>query len=208
MSNKVYGFNSESDIRRIGAAVKVVEKIHSTGMQAPTHVKQDATYAIITELIDGSSEDDNGKQAKGTEVYFDGATFDYIAITVDPIVYDNDASLEDGATVFATSNITGKSAMAVGDVVNISHYPNLSETSDWVVNEGGSGVRAYVVITSSASASTYTGNVLKGPGQSSIVKTSVSIKVFGATENPLSVGYANFADLVDGVYYLNGDLLS
>lgn len=207
MSDRFYAYDNESDFRRVGAAVKIVERVHSTGMQSSTHVKQDATYAKITELVI-TSGDDKGKEAKGVEVIFDGVTFDYIAITEDPIVYNNDASLEDDATVFSTTNITSKTAMAVDDIVKIAHYPNLSDTSDWLVEETGGSARAYVVITAVTSASVYVGNVLKGPGQATITSTGVAIQVFGAEENPLSIGYPNFADLVDGVYYLNGDLLN
>lgn len=202
--SKLYAFNNESDFNRTTAAVKIVEKIHSTGMQAPTHVKQDATYAKITELVSGSDD----KEAKGAEVFFDGSTKDFSLISTDPIIYDNDASLEDGATVFSTTNISSKTAMAVDDIVKIAHYPNLSETSDWLVEETGGGVRAYVVITTATDAEHYIGNVLKGPGQTTIVKTDVEIQVFGAAENKLSVGYTNFADKVEDVYYLNGDLLA
>lgn len=202
MRDKVYAFSNESDFRRVGAAVKIVEKIHSTGMQAPTHVKQDATYAKITALVSGSDD----KEATGTEVFFNGATKDFSEITTDPIVYDDDASQEDGATVFSTSNISSKTAMAVDDIVKIASYPNLSDTSDWLVEETGGSARAYVVITAVTDAANYIGDILTGPG-GDVVTAGVSIVVFGATENPLSIGYPNFADLVDGVYYLNGDLL-
>lgn len=81
--------------------------------------------------------------------------------------------------------------------------------TDWLVEEtGGGGVRAYVVITAVTDAANYTGDVLKGPGSIDVVTAGVSIKVFGAEENPLSVGYTNFADKVDDVYYLNADLLA
>jgi len=73
---------------------------------------------------------------------------------------------------------------------------------------GEGGVRAWVKITAVTSAANYKGNVLKGPGQTAIVTNDVTIRVFGAQENPLSVGYANFADKVDDIYYLNGDLLA
>jgi hypothetical protein len=72
---------------------------------------------------------------------------------------------------------------------------------------GGGGVRSYVVITAVTDAANYIGNILSGPG-GDVVTAGVSIKVFGAEENPLSVGYNNFADKVDDVYYLNADLLA
>lgn len=200
--SKLYAYDNERDFRRVGAAVKIVEKVHSTGMQSSTHVKQDATYAKITELVSGSDD----KEAKATEVFFDGSSKDFSEISTDPIVYDNDASLEDDATVFSTTNISSKTAMAVDDIVKIAHYPNLSDTSDWLVEETGGSARAYVVITSVTDAATYIGDILLGPG-GDVVTAGVSIKVFGAVENPLSIDYANFADKVDDDYYLNADLL-
>jgi hypothetical protein len=71
---------------------------------------------------------------------------------------------------------------------------------------GAGGVRAYVIITSVTDAANYKGNILSGPG-GDVITSGVTIKVFGAEENPLSEEYANFADKVDDVYYLNGDLL-
>ena len=40
-----------------------------------------------------------------------------------------------------------------------------------------------------------------------VIDTDVTIKVKGATANSFEVGYANFADNVDDVYYLDGSLL-
>ena len=71
----------------------------------------------------------------------------------------------------------------------------------------GGGVRSWVIITASTSAANYTGNVLDGPG-GDVVTTDVVIKVFGALENPLAAEYANFADKVGDIYYLNADLLA
>lgn len=203
MSDKLYGFNSESDIRRIGAAVKIVEKIHSTSSQRSGNVRQDAVFAKITALVSGSDD----KEATGIEVLFDGSTKDYIEKTSNPIIYDSDAASEADASIFSRKNISSKTAMAVDDIVKIAHYPNLSDTSDWLVEETGGSARAYVVITAVTDAANYIGDVLSGPGQTTVTNTGVTIVVFGAEENPLSKGYTNFADLVDGVYYLNGDLL-
>lgn len=133
----LYAFNSENDLKRVGAAVKVVEKINTGGGQGRTHVKQAAIYAKITSLVAVENEENAGKQAKGIEVFFDGETYTHVQVSTNPIVYDHDTALEDNADVFATSNITGKTAMTVGDVVKIAHYPNLSETSDWIVEETG-----------------------------------------------------------------------
>lgn len=73
--------------------------------------------------------------------------------------------------------------------------------------KAGGGGRPYVVIKVVTDAENYTGNVVEGPGSTVVVTPDVTIKVSGATENPLSVGYANFADKVDDEYFLNGDLL-
>lgn len=68
--------------------------------------------------------------------------------------------------------------------------------------------RPYVEVKVVTDAATYTGDVLKGPGDGTVIRADVDIRVFGATENPLSVGYKNFADVVDNEYFLNGDLLT
>ena len=73
---------------------------------------------------------------------------------------------------------------------------------------GGGGVRSYVTITASQSAESYTGNVVEGPEDSTVVEAGVSIRVKGATENALYEGYSGFADAVNDIYYLSGDLLA
>lgn len=188
----LYAFDNESDFRRVGKAVKVVEKINTGGGQGRTHVKQDATYAKITELITADDDDNTGKQAKGVEVYFDGATFDYIQISTNPIIYDDDESLKPDADVFATTNITGKTAMAVGDVVKISHYPNLSETSDWLVEETGAGQSTFALCTITAEKSSSEFNVtvkLGNPNATSPDELPTGILFLNyATTNAIAIG--------------------
>ena len=72
---------------------------------------------------------------------------------------------------------------------------------------GGGGSRAYVVITAVTDAANYTGNVITSPDDPTIITAGVAIKVQGATANEFEVGYSNFADVVDDVYYLGGGLL-
>ena len=72
---------------------------------------------------------------------------------------------------------------------------------------GGGTERAYVIITSVISPSSYIGNVLTSPTDSTVIATGVSIGVSGATANPFNVGYPAFSDKVDDVYYIDGYLL-
>jgi hypothetical protein len=72
---------------------------------------------------------------------------------------------------------------------------------------GGGGSRSYVVITAVTDAANYVGNVITSPDDSTVIDTGVAIKVNGATANSFEVGYENFADNVDDVYYLDGSLL-
>jgi len=71
---------------------------------------------------------------------------------------------------------------------------------------GGGGTRSYVEITSVSSPSEYIGDVYSGPG-GDITETGVSILVANATSNEFEVGYSNFADKADDIYYLDGYLL-
>ena len=81
----------------------------------------------------------------------------------------------------------------------------MSETSDWLVVEGGGGAeRPFIIITSVIDAANYIGNVLTSPDDPAVLKTGVIIKVPGATSNDYSVGATGFCDLVDDVYYLSG----
>tara|TARA_R110002167_G_scaffold256475_1_gene462849 strand:+ start:1991 stop:2332 length:342 start_codon:yes stop_codon:yes gene_type:complete len=72
---------------------------------------------------------------------------------------------------------------------------------------GGSGSRAYVVITAVTDAANYVGDVITGPDDATIITGGVAIKVKGATANAFEVGYPNFADVVGDVYYLDGSVL-
>jgi len=74
----------------------------------------------------------------------------------------------------------------------------------------GGGSRSWVKITSVEDPANYTGSVYTAP-TGSLIKSGVTIKVFGATSNEFQVGYASFADLVteEGaeVYYIDGAVL-
>jgi len=109
---------------------------------------------------------------------------------------------------FVSNEMVGRIQQSVSYTENIGNPTRPIKRRIVRQRGGGGGVRAYVVITAVTDAANYVGNVLKGPGQTTIVTTGVSISVFGATENPLPVGYTNFADKVEDVYYLNGDLLA
>lgn len=74
-----------------------------------------------------------------------------------------------------------------------------------ISDDGGS--RSYVVITSVSSPSSYTGDVLTSPDDSTVVESGVTIKVLGALTNAFEVDYSNFADKSDDVYYLDGRIL-
>ena len=72
--------------------------------------------------------------------------------------------------------------------------------------------RAYVVITSVESASSYIGDVITSPDDATVITEGVTIKVENALSNAFDVGYSNFADKTkdgDGndVYYLAALLL-
>ena len=72
---------------------------------------------------------------------------------------------------------------------------------------GGGGARPFVVITSVTDAANYVGNIVTSPTDPTVITIGVTIQVDGATANEFNVGYDNFADLSDGVYWLDGRLL-
>lgn len=171
-------------------------------------VSRNGIYAKVLvpiETTEGAT--DNKKQATAIEVVFDFNTYTFIEVVTDPIRYENDNLDSAGRTVFDTTNISSKSALSENQIVELQHYPNLSETSDWLVVEGGGAERPYVIITSVVDAANYKGDVLGGPDDPTVKETGVNIKVPGATSNDFSVGYTAFSDLVSSVYYLDGFLL-
>ena len=110
---------------------------------------------------------------------------------------------------FVSNEMAGRIQQSVAYTENIGNPTQ--PTKRRIVRQrrgGGGGVRAYVEITTVTDAENYKGDVLEGPGSSTVVTAGVTIKVQGAEENPLSIGYSNFADKVDDIYYLNADLLA
>jgi hypothetical protein len=146
---KLYAVDNLRDFKRIGSAVIEVEKINGGGKPLSQRVMQTAIYAKITSLINTATEADEGKEAKGVEVVFNGSGYSFGEVSEDPLLYDADMLDSKDATVFTRNNISSKTAMAVDDIVKISHYPNLSETSDWLVEEtGGAGNTALCTVLS------------------------------------------------------------
>lgn len=204
----VYGFNNENDINRVLQMLASFEGGKSRSVISKSSVRQDARYAKVLTVFNNSEDEDNDdKEATAVEVAWSNTTYDFAVVTTNPVQYD--AALLDsaGATVFSRNNITSKKAMAVDDIVELQNYPHLSETSDWLVVESGGAERPYVIITAVTDAANYIGNVLKGPTDSTVIKTGVAIKVLDATANELEVGYKSFSDVVDDIFYLEGGLL-
>lgn len=172
-------------------------------------VSRNGIYAKVVTPIETTEGDvDHKKQATAIEVVYDEATYGFIEKETDPIRYENDNLSSAGATLFDTTNISSSSALTAGQIVELQHYPNLSDTSDWLVVESSGGAeRPFVIITEVIDAATYIGNVLTSPDDSTIIKSDVSIKVRGATSNDYSVDADGFCDLVDAVYYLSGGVL-
>lgn len=205
---------SPEDAQRIIRAVKMMEKQTGGVISKPGNVSRDAIYAKVLVPIEiavnpGDPDDPaNKKQATAIEVYFDFNTYTWIEVVTDPIRYDKDNLDSAGATLFDTTNISSKSALSAGKIVELQHYPNLSEDSDWLVVEGGGGAeRPYVIITSVIGPSEYIGDVLTSPDDPTVKESTVDIRVPGALANPFEVGYTAFSDKVEDVYYLEGDLL-
>jgi len=202
------------DAELILKAAKAWQAQQTRMLSKPGRVTRGAIYAkVVTPIeieVEEGEDDDvgNKKQATAVEVFFDVATYSFVEVEEDPIRYDKDNLDSAGATLFDTTNISSSSTLVTGQIVELQHYPNLSDTSDWLVVEGGGGAeRPYVIITSVIDAENYVGNVLGGPADATVQETGVTITVSGALGNPFEVGYKTFSDLVDGIYYLDGYLL-
>lgn len=108
------------------------------------------------------------------------------------------------------SDNTANRLMIALDVVDNLPAPTRGQSRRRVRTKskgGGGASRSYVIITSVTDAANYVGNVLTSPADPTVVKTGVTIQVAGAVANPFRVDYPAFADLVDDIYYLEGDLL-
>ncbi len=215
---KVYGFASVDDINRISDAVRIIMTrygINENGAGAPN---QNATFVKCTDnTANGAAEGDDTylKEGYGIEVEWNGDSYSWAEVTNDPIIYNND-EIESNDSIFARNNISSESALEIDEVYLVAYYPDLSETSDWVVIETGGGEggsRSYVVITAVNSASSYVGDVVISPDDSDVLVEGVNIAVENATSNPFEEGYSAFADKsIDGsgddIYYLSALLLS
>lgn len=96
---------------------------------------------------------------------------------------------------------------------DVTDPENPTRESKWIAHVGGAGGggRSWVIITSVTDAANYIGNVLSGPS-GTVSKEGVDIRVFNATANEFSEGYANFADKGtdsegNEAYYLDGAIL-
>ncbi len=202
-----HGFNKARDVERVLRMLDKFESSQTKATKAKNFVRQEARYARITDVLDPGPAVSKNKEGMGIAVKWDEDLFDWVDITENPALYDNDLFMSADATIFSARNISSKSAMAVNDIVFLQYYPALSETSDWLVVETGGGSRAYVVITSVTDAANYIGDVIVGPNDPTILTADVEIKVQGATANEFEVGYSNFSDVVNEIHYLNGGLL-
>lgn len=207
MSDTVHGFKDGTVPERLIRLLNSFESGRGEFKPMKSRVSQEARYAKILVPVD-TVDDNDKKEATGVEVKWDDSTFDFVEVTENPVQYDI-ANLDSaGTTVFDTTNISSTSTMAADDIVLLQHYPNLSETSDWLVVEtGGGGSRAFVVITAVTDASNYVGDVITSPVDPTVLKEDVAISVPGATANSFEVGYTAFMDVVDDVYYPDGFLL-
>lgn len=194
---------------RLMRAVEKVETMLGGIEQQPNTGNNSLAYAKITEVIETENDDTTKKEAKGVEVVWDEAAFDWRELNEEegePYIYDNDLLNSSGATLFNRTNITSKTAMVQDKVYALQYYPNLSEDNEWLVVETGGAAREWVVITAVNSPSSYVGDVYDKPG-GSVKETGVDIGVFGASTNEYNVGYGAFADKSEDIYYIDGYLL-
>lgn len=203
------GVFSVSDAELILKAAKAWALQQGKIVAKPGNVSRDAVYAkVLVPIETTEGEPDHKKEATAVEVVFDFNTYTFAVKATNPVRYENDNLDSADATIFDTTNISSKSALAAGQIVELQHYPNLSETSDWLVVEGGGGAsRSYVIVTSVTDVANYIGNVLTSPNDATVLETGVTIQVAGAVANPFKVDYDAFADKVDDIYFLEGDLL-
>ena len=107
-----------------------------------------------------------------------------------------------------SDNTANRLMIALDEVDNLRKDPRgKTRRRIRTVSKGGGASRSYVVITSVTDAANYVGNVLTSPADSTVLKSGVTIQVAGAVANPFIIGYTAFADLIDDIYYLEGDLL-
>jgi len=200
----------EDDAKLILKAAKAWQAQQTRMLSKPGRVTRGSIYAkVVTPIETTEGNIDHNKQATAIEVVYDVATYSFVEVEVDPIRYENDNLDSAGATLFDTTNISSSSALTAGQIVELQHYPNLSDTSDWLVVEGAGGgaSRSYVIVTSVTDAANYVGNVLVSPNDATVLETGVTIQVAGAVANPFKVDYDAFADKVDNIYFLEGDLI-
>lgn len=204
----VYGFNHEKDVNRVLTMLDNFERSKGKSVISPSSVRQEARYAKVLTLIDDSEGEDAGKEATAIEVAWVKDGFGFIEVSDNPVKYDNDLLEGEEATVFSTNNIVSQSAMAVDDIVLLQKYPGIKENAGWLVVEAtGGGSRSYIEITSVTDAANYIGIVLNNPIDLETIKSGVAISVPGAITNEFQVGYRDFADLSNGIYYPDGTLL-
>jgi hypothetical protein len=108
---------------------------------------------------------------------------------------------------------TAKRLIPALDAVEAMAQPRNRATRRRVRTSGGAGgaSRSWVVITSVTDAANYIGTEQKGPSDSTVVKSGITIKVYGATANEFTEGFKAFADKVKengaDVYYIDGAIL-
>ena len=210
MTPDYYAFASEADFNRAADAIRSFEAQRRLEKANRIGGQQSGIYVKVVELITNADPELTDREAKCTEVIWDDVTKDYIPPSADGITYDNDMLVAptSSQSIFFRSNVVSSSKMTVDKVYLVISYPNASESSDWLVVEtGGGGSRAYVIITAVTDPANYVGDVITGPDDATIITVGVAIKVKNATANEFAIGYPNFADVVGDVYWLDGFVL-
>jgi len=188
-------FKNESDLDNTLEANRQTLAIDTQGNRTPLS-NQGIQYAKVTALVAGS----DGKEFKGLEVVFDGATNTHVAPNGIAWVYDSDLLAND----HTTTNIRSSEAVAVDDIVEVAFYPDKSEVSQWIkAGQAGGDSNPFVIITTVTNRNDYIGNVIT-PTSATAIITGVTIKARDPDAGgSLKIGDDFFSNLVDGIYYIS-----
>ena len=187
-------FKNESDLDNTLEANRRTLAIDTQGNKTPLS-DSGITYAKVTALVVGSGD----KEVKAVEVVFDGATNTHVAPDGIAWIYDSD-NINDDHT---TTNIRSSVKLSVNDIIEVAFYPDKSEVSQWIkAGLGGGAQRPFIKITTSTDVNNYIANVIT-PTSATVLVTGVTVKALEPDAGQkLPVGREMFADIVDGVYYI------
>ena len=178
MSREIYGYADLESLKKSILSIQyTLAQIQKGGGSVGNNFR--VIFAEVTEVV-------SDNEVKALEKVWDSSVPGYAAPEGTPITFDSDA---DQTISYNETNIFTSQAVEEGDVIEVIHYFDKSQTSKYLARVSPSASGVFILkITASTDISTYTANIINNRTDETVLDTGVTLKALDHDAGTLPTG--------------------